>query len=67
MTDAVGGRKFIYAILVIILSFGLVMMNKLTSVDFNNFAVMIGGIYVAGNVANVAVSSQVKKDSQQVG
>jgi hypothetical protein len=51
-------RKFIFAILVVILAFTLTLMNKVTSQDFLNLAVMVGGIYVVGNIGSRMTSRE---------
>ena len=42
-------RKFIFALLVLILSFGLVIQGSLKAEVWTQFAVMIGGLYIIGN------------------
>ena len=56
MIDKLGGRKFIYAILVLVMSFALVVAGKLETQAFLSFAEMVGGIYVIGNVASDLVN-----------
>jgi hypothetical protein len=48
--ERVGGRKFIFAILVVILSFVLVITKTLPVITWLDFVTTIGGIYVIGNV-----------------
>lgn len=48
-------RKFIYAMVVLIMGFVLVILNKLTAEAFVNLASVIGGVYVIGNVATKLV------------
>jgi len=43
-------RKFIFAILAVILGFILVFINKVEPLDFLHFVEIIGGTYVIGNV-----------------
>lgn len=52
ITDSIGGRKFIYAVLAVALSFVLVIMGKLSADSWTTFVSIIGGIYVVGNVAD---------------
>jgi hypothetical protein len=52
MFDAIGGRKFVYAILVVVLGFVLVFIGKVTAEDWMNFASIVGGIYVIGNIVS---------------
>lgn len=50
MVSNLASRKFIYAITVIIMAFVLVIMEKVEPTAFLNFAELIGGIYVVGNL-----------------
>jgi len=43
-------RKFIFALLALVLGFVLVLTNKVPAGDFLNFVQVIGGIYVIGNL-----------------
>lgn len=45
-------RKFIYAILVVIMAFSMVIMGKVEPKVFLDFASLIGGIYVVGNLGS---------------
>ncbi len=45
-----GGRKFIFGILGVVLSFILVLMGKLNADAWATFIEVIGGTYVIGNV-----------------
>lgn len=47
-----GGRKFFYALLVVILAFALVLTDKISADAFLKFVEIIGGSYVVGNVAS---------------
>ena len=60
MIGAIGGRKFIYAILVVILGFILVLLKSVPAIDYLHFVEIIGGTYVVGNVGNGIVEN-VKK------
>ena len=55
MLDDVGGRKFIFAIVVIILGFALVITNRVGSDLWFNFVEIVGGTYVVGNVVSKVV------------
>ncbi len=46
------GRKFIFAILVTILGFILVLTGYVKAVDWQNFVMVMGGIYVLGNLGD---------------
>ncbi len=50
MIEKLGGRKFIYALIVVVMVFVGWILGKLDAQQFINFATSIGGIYVAGNV-----------------
>lgn len=50
MMDQLGGRKFIFAMVVVTAGFVLVLFGKSTVEQWFNFAELIGGIYVAGNI-----------------
>jgi hypothetical protein len=52
MIEAIGGRKFIFAMMVTILSFVLVLVGKLMVNEYLNFVEVIGGLYVIGNVTS---------------
>ena len=54
--DAFLSRKFIFALLLTALGFTLVMVGKVSSEAFLDFAKWVGGIYVVGNVANKVVA-----------
>lgn len=56
MIDQLGGRKFIYALLVVILTFILVVIGKLAVDSFIAFAETIGGIYIIGNVMDTVAN-----------
>lgn len=43
-------RKFIYAIMVVIMAYVLVILHEVTADQFLKFSEVIGGIYVIGNV-----------------
>jgi len=51
MLEKVGGRKFIYAVLITLLGFALVVLEKVTAEAFLNFVGIVGATYVLGNVA----------------
>ncbi len=52
MIEKFGGRKFIFAMLAIILSFILVVLKMVEPTDWFNFTGVIGGSYIIGNVAS---------------
>jgi predicted RND superfamily exporter protein len=45
-------RKFIYAILITILGFLLVVFHQVKPEDWFSFVQVVGGIYVIGNIAD---------------
>lgn len=52
MIDKLGGRKYLYSLLVTILAFVLVLMGKIDSESFLKFVTGIGAIYTAGNTVS---------------
>lgn len=52
MIDKLGGRKYLYTLLITLLAFILVLVNKITAKEFMDFAILVGGVYTAGNVAS---------------
>jgi len=52
MINKVGGRKFVFAILATILSFVLVLTNRVESREWLAFMGVVGGTYVLGNVGS---------------
>ena len=50
MIEKLGGRKYIYTVLLTLLSFVFMLLGKLTPKEFLDFAIVIGGVYTAGNV-----------------
>jgi hypothetical protein len=57
MIEKLGGRKFIFAIIAIILGFALVQTNHIEAQQFITFVEYIGTVYVAGNVIARATDS----------
>lgn len=51
MINKIGGRKFIYILLLTIIGFVFVLMGKMTAKEYLDFCVLISGIYIVGNVA----------------
>jgi len=62
MIDKIGGRKFTFGLVLVVISAGFVMTGKLTAENWTSFAVLIGGIYVAGNLGADAIA---KKNPEQ--
>ena len=54
MIEAIGGRKFAYALLVTILGFALVLAGKVQASDYLTFIGIVGATYVVGNVTSKA-------------
>lgn len=54
-------RKFIYAILAIILGFILVVLKEVTGDTFLKFVEIVGGLYILGNVSST-VANKLGKD-----
>jgi len=51
MIEKLGGRKFIFALLSVLLLFVLVVLGKILPETFVNAIEIIGGTYVIGNIA----------------
>ena len=49
MIEKLGGRKFLYSLLITLLAFILVLMGKIDSESFLKFVIGIGAIYTTGN------------------
>lgn len=58
MIEKIGGRKFIYTILLTFLGFVFVLMGKMTAKEYLDFCIVIGGIYTAGNVVSKFTSQK---------
>ena len=43
-------RKFLFCLLLTILSFVLVLVGKLTPKEWTDFAMVVGSIYIVGNM-----------------
>lgn len=52
MIEKLGGRKYLYSLLVTFLAFLLVLAGKVDSESFLKFVGAIGAIYTAGNTAS---------------
>jgi len=52
MLDKFGGRKFLFALSVVILSFILVLAKAATADQWMQFVEIVGGSYILGNVAS---------------
>lgn len=49
--EKLGGRKFVYAVATVLLGFVLVLVGKVEPKLWFDFAEVIGGIFVLGNVS----------------
>lgn len=58
MIDKIGGRKFIYTLLLTIIGFIFVLIGKMTAKEYLDFCIVVGGIYTIGNVASKFTSSK---------
>lgn len=56
MLEKLGGRKFIFGVLLIVMGFVFVILNKVTVDAFFSFAQVIGGGYILGNVATKVIT-----------
>jgi hypothetical protein len=52
MIEKIGGRKFIFGLLLLFMSFVLVLLDKLSTDQWTVFASITGGTYIIGNVAS---------------
>lgn len=52
MIEQLGGRKFLFALLVSVLGFVLVLTKSLTSQEYLKFLEVVGATYVLGNVVS---------------
>jgi len=52
MLEMLGGRKFVFAILSMVLAFVLVLTGFVTSAEWLKFVEFLGVTYVAGNVVS---------------
>ena len=59
MIDKLGGRKFIFGIMLSLMGFAFAYMKFLTAQEWVTFEAIIGGTYVVGNVADTAVTRPV--------
>ena len=58
--DDLLSRKFLFAVMVVVMGFILVITNKVTVDVFFNFAEVVGGTYVIGNLGSKFMSSKTK-------
>ncbi|MBC7078224.1 MAG: hypothetical protein H5T92_07970 [Synergistales bacterium] len=52
MLNKLGGRKFLFAVLVVVLAFALVLARLADAEQWMRFVEIVGGAYVLGNVAS---------------
>ena len=52
MLEKIGGRKYLFAILVVVLGFVLVMTGRVESKEWFGFVEVVGGSYILGNVVS---------------
>lgn len=60
MAENLLSRKFIFAILVSVLSFVMVLVEKLSPSDWLEFEAVIGAVYVIGNSVEKIVDATKK-------
>lgn len=53
--DAVG-RKFVFAVLVTILGFVLVLAGKVSAGDWQAFVMVISGLFIVGNLGDKIIN-----------
>ena len=58
MIEKFGGRKFVGFIIVSVMLFALVMIDKITGTEFVSFVTANLGIYVTGNVVKAATEKE---------
>ena len=56
MIEAIGGRKFVGFMVILVLLFALVILSKITGAEFVAFITANFGVYVAGNVGDAIAS-----------
>lgn len=54
MIEKIGGRKFVYAILAVIVGLVFAILKIVSGEQILNFIEIIGGTYVIGNVVEAA-------------
>lgn len=62
--DNYGGRKFFIALIVILLSAGLVVFGFVGESNYTTIILGVVGIYIGGNVAQKTFTSQPQKTSE---
>lgn len=50
--EKLGGRKFVYALLVVVIASYFVIVGKLSTEGWITFVEVIGGLYVIGNLGS---------------
>lgn len=55
--EALLSRKFLFAVLLVILDFVLVLIGKVTASEFSSFAMIVGGMYVVGNLGSGVIDT----------
>lgn len=60
MIEKLGGRKFLFCLLLTVLSFVMVLYKVLTPKEWTDFVMVVGGIYVLGNVG-VRLADSIEK------
>ncbi len=63
--DIIGGRKFIFALFVVIIAGVFVVTGKLSAVEWNSFAVLIGGMYIGGNLGDQFIASKTPPENKE--
>lgn len=56
MIEKIGGRKFIFSILISIVSSIALIVGKITFKEWSDFEIVIGGLYILGNVGSKLTS-----------
>ena len=59
--EKLGGRKFLFCLLLTVLSFVMVITKSLTPKEWTDFVMVVGGIYIIGNVG-VRIADSIEKN-----
>lgn len=55
MLENLGGRKFVFGVILVIMGFVFTLLGKVSVEAFFTFASVVGASYIVGNVATKAV------------
>ena len=63
--DQLGGRKWVYTLLVTVLGFSLVLFHYATAQQFFSFIVIIAGMYIGGNLGDQYIASKTPQENKE--